>query len=339
MASTVSPEEALLRLRIPIARVKDSKVELGRGSYGKVHEIEFDGKICASKEVHRWMLELPMDELRRVKNDFLRECHIWSMLRHPNVVQFLGIYYPSGDESGPPVMLMEKMQESLRSLVDKHKNIPLLVKVSILYDATLGLRYLHSQDPPIVHRDLSPNNILVSPFLEAKITDLGVAKTIKMGNNSKTMSATPGTAVFMPPEALGDRPLYGPSLDVFSFGGVMLHITTHEWPNPTSWSQIDPKTRKRINLTEVERRQQYIDMMSGGNAELKPLVISCLADDPDSRPTAADISEKIKLLKELYISHDMMDTLSWLTEIKQASLSKQPEVCLYVYYTLVLGSL
>jgi len=327
MASLVSPEEALLRLRIPIARVKDSGVELGRGSYGKVREVEFDGKVCASKEVHRWMLELPSpQDLRRVKNDFLRECHIWSMLRHPNVVQFLGIYYPTGDEFGPPVMIMEKMQESLTSLVEKHENIPLLVKVSILHDASLGLRYLHGQDPPIVHRDLSPNNILVSPYLEAKITDLGVAKTIKMGN-SKTMSATPGTAVFMPPEALGDKPVYDPSLDVFSFGGVMLHITTHQWPNPASWSQIDPKTRKPIHLTEVQRRQQYIDAMAGGNAELKPLVISCLADDPDSRPTATNISEKIKTLKELYITNEMMDPVSWLAEIKRASLPKESQVC------------
>ena len=322
-----NPEEALLRLRIPVARVKESGVELGRGSYGKVRGVEFDGKVCASKEVHQWMLELPSPEdLMRVKNDFLRECHIWSMLRHPNVVQFLGIYYPSGDESGPPVMLMERMQESLRSLVEKHDNIPLLVKVSILHDASLGLRYLHCQDTPIVHRDLSPNNILVSPYLEAKITDLGVAKTMKMGN-SKTMTATPGTAVFMPPEALGDRSVYGPSLDVFSFGGVMLHIATHQWPNPTSWSQIDPDTRKPIHLTEVQRRQQYIDVMTGGNAELKPLIISCLADDPDSRPTAADVSEKVKELKELYTTHDMMDSLSWLAEIRRTSQPKQSQVC------------
>jgi len=137
----------------------------------------------------------------------------------------------SGDESGLPVMLMERMQESLRSLVEKHQSIPPLVGVSILHDVSLGLRYLHGQDPPIVHRNLSPNNVLVSASLEAKITDLGGAKSIKI-ENSKTMSATPGTAVFMPPEALGDKPVYGPSLDVFSFGGVMLHVTTHKWPNP-----------------------------------------------------------------------------------------------------------
>ena len=105
-------------------------------------------------------LDASAEELKRVKNSVIRECYIWSMIRHPNVVQSLGIYYPSGDESGLPVMLMERMQESLRSLVEKHQSIPPLVGVSILHDVSLGLRYLHAgQDPPIVHRDLSPNGI------------------------------------------------------------------------------------------------------------------------------------------------------------------------------------
>ena len=84
-------------------------------------------------------------------------------------------------------MVMEKMQESVTSLVDKHDNIPLLVKLSILHDVSLGLRYLHGHNPPIVHRDLSPNNILVNRHLEAKITDLGVAKAMTMGPNSKML--------------------------------------------------------------------------------------------------------------------------------------------------------
>jgi len=133
MASFLAANEALRHLKIPISRVKPTGVELGRGSYGKVFEVEYDGKSCASKEVHRWMMELPSVEQQSKIKDFLRECHLWSTLRHPNVVQFLGIYYSSSEESGLPVMVMEKMQESVTSLVDKHDNIPLLVKLSILY--------------------------------------------------------------------------------------------------------------------------------------------------------------------------------------------------------------
>ena len=133
----------------------------------------------------------------------------------------IGVYYPAMDQYRLPVMVMEKMQHSLRGLVEKYDNIPLNVKFSILDEVCLGLRYLHSRNPPIVNRDLTPNNILLSYRLEAKITDLGVAKVMKT-DKQKTMTKLPGTPDFMPPEAQSIRPVYGPSLDVFSYGGVIL---------------------------------------------------------------------------------------------------------------------
>ena len=57
----------------------------------------------------------------------------------------------------------------------------------ILDEVCLGLRYLHSRNPPIIHRDITPNNILLGVHLEAKITDLGVAKVVK-SDNQKSMT-------------------------------------------------------------------------------------------------------------------------------------------------------
>ena len=71
----------------------------------------------------------------------------------------LGVYYPAMDQYRLPVMVMEKMQYSLRGLVEKYNNIPLSVKLSILDEVCLGLRYLSSRNPPLVRRDLTPNNI------------------------------------------------------------------------------------------------------------------------------------------------------------------------------------
>ena len=122
------------------------------------------------------------------------------------IVTSLGVYYPAMDQYRLPVMVMEKMQHSLRGLVEKYDNIPLNVKLSILDEVCLGLRYLHSRNPPIVHRDLTPNNILLGGHLEAKITDVGLAKVVK--RQSKTMTKLPGTPDFMPPEALSKRPVW-----------------------------------------------------------------------------------------------------------------------------------
>ena len=243
------------------------------------------------------------------------------------IVTSLGVYYPAMDQYRLPVMVMEKMQHSLRGLVENYANIPLNVKLSILDEVCLGLRYLHSRNPPIVHRDLTPNNVLLSYCLEAKITDLGVAKVVR-SDNQKTMTKLPGTPDFMPPdhEALSIRPVYGPSLDVFSYGGVILNVTTQLWPQPTDRTQLNPDTNVWEVVSEVNRRQQYLDRMSGGAAHLKPLVISCLKDNPNERPSLTQVSMTIKRAKDecsQKSSRDGMSPIVWWAEICS---EQQPQV-------------
>ena len=223
-----------------------------------------------------------------------------------------------------PVMVMEKMQHSLKSLVDKYENIPLNVKLSILNDVCLGLRYLHSRNPPIVHRDLTPNNILLSYHLEAKITDLGVAKVMQT-TDTKTMTKAPGTTDFMPPESLADRPVYGVPLDMFSYGGVILYTITQLWPQPSSWVKFDPDTGRRMVLSELERRQHYLDKMTGGAADLKPLVISCLDDNPKRCPPVAQVSMVVKRAKDVCSqrsSRDGMRPTAWWAEVSSQQQSQ-----------------
>ena len=237
----------------------------------------------------------------------------------------LGVYYPAMNQYSLPVMVMEKMQQSLRNLMDKYSNIPLNVKLSILDEVCLGLRYLHSRNPPIVHRDLTPNNILLSNYLEAKITDLGVAKVMQT-TDAKTMTKALGTTDFMPPESLTDRPVYGVQLDIFSYGGVILYTITQLWPQPSSWIQFDPDTGKSIYLSELQRRQCYLDKMNGDAADLKPLVTSCLDNNPKNRPPVVQVSMTIKKAKDVCSqksSRDGMSPIEWWIE---ASSEKQLQV-------------
>ena len=227
------------------------------------------------------------------------------------------------DQYRLPVMVMEKMECSLRDLVENYDNIPLNVKLSILYEVSLGLRYLHSRNPPIVHRDLTPNNVLLGGHLEAKITDLGVAKIVKT-DNQKTMTRLPGTPDYMPPEALSVRPVYGPSLDVFSYGGVILNVITQLWPQPTDMVQLNPDTGKRELVSEVTRRQYYLDKMTGDAADLKPLVMSCLDDNPKYRPTVAQVSMTIKRAKDICSeksNYDGMNPIVWWAEVSCKQVS------------------
>jgi len=282
--------------------IQVTDVELGVGAYGRVFEVEYAGLACAAKEIHPIFFRVARrEELERIKAIFLYECQIWSTLRHPNIVQFIGVHYPAGDQSGLPIMVMEKMLCSLRSLVERHDDVkifPSHQKLSILHDISLGLWYLHIQDPPIVHRDLTPNNILLGSHLEAKITDLGVAKVIKNTDSGRKLTKAPGTPHFMPPEALDDNPVYDTSLDIFSYGAVSLYVTIQLWPEPKARERFNPTTGRREVVSEVERRKVYLDKMTTFEigAKLKPLVLSCLDDDAAQRPKVAEIS---KLLKEL----------------------------------------
>ena len=183
-------------------------------------------------------------------------------------------------------------------------NITMGIKLSILHDVSLGLSYLHGRRPAIIHRDLSPNNVLLTSQLVAKIGDLGTAKMIKADSKQtrSRLTTAPGTLHFMPPEALDEEdPIYGTPVDVFSFGGITLHLFSEEWPTPSGQKKKDPKTKKMISHTEGERRQQYLDTMTMEAAVLKEMVMRCLDDDPDQRPPIQEVSHTITSIKVIIL--------------------------------------
>ena len=271
------------------------KPDLGKGAYGRVFAVNHCNLICAAKEIHPALVESTVipEQRNAFTEGFIRECLNNIKLRHPNIVQFMGVHYTK--ESVIPIMIMELMDMSLTSYIQKSKKIDMAIKFSILHDVSLGLNYLHLQKPAVVHRDMSPNNILLkNDSLVAKIGDLGVAKAIDAGNKNITkLTKAPGAIDFMPPETLEDNPLYGTPVDVFSFAGIFLFVFCEQWPSPASPKLRDSKTNQLIALSEVERRRQYLVKMKGKVAGFKQLVVSCLDDNPDGRPTMEEVTKLI----------------------------------------------
>ena len=305
-----------------------NRKELGRGAYGKVYAVSYCEMICAAKEIHSILLEGQGEsDLRRIIEAFLRECHQCSISRHPNIIQFLGVHYPKVDGSKGvqlPVMVMEMMVDSLSSFVEKYQNIPANIKFGVVHDVSLGLCYLHNHDPPIVHHDLSPNNILLTEHLMAKISDLGVAKVIRADSRGK-MTKVPGTVDFMPPECFKTNPIYGTPMDVFSFAGIVLHTFNQQWPTPSEQVQFDPQTRKRVALSEVERRQQYLDKLGGDGEALRSLVEECLDDDPVVRPTIATICRRIQSSRDNYLKEPPQSFMTLLQKIEQLNCKMEQQ--------------
>ena len=236
----------------------------------------------------------------------------------------IGIYYPAKDRFKLPVIVMEKMQFSLRGLLEKCSDLPMNKLAVILNDICLGLQYLHTRTPPIVHRDLTPNNILLCCHHRAKITDLGLARTLQ-ATDAKTLTKAPGTLDFMPPECLPDAPAYGLALDIFSFGGVILFITTQQWPRPAPWLSFDPKSGEKLMLnSELERRQQYLDIMAEAYTDLKPLVVSCLDDNPKNRPTVAKILTEMKILMKKHCNKNYIDINDFRSQLQEEEKQMEP---------------
>ena len=288
-----------------------SKFELGRGAYGRVLKARYNGSVRAVKEIHSILIysyTMETEERRRLLDGFQRECDNCKNLNHPNIVDFIEKYHPPTKIF--PVLIMELMDENLTTYVTANRagdkpNIIFKIRLSILHDVAEGLGYLHSRDPPVIHRDLSPNNILLKymPILPvAKISDLGVAKIINASGvvdklSKKYQTRVPGTLDFMPPEAFSDSPKYDISLDVFSYGGIILHTVNGQWPRPAALTKPDPVTCRPKALTEVERRQEYLDMMTGEATVLRPLVEACLDNNPRKRGSIIELSRTIKALK------------------------------------------
>ena len=290
--------------------------ELGRGAYGRVYKVKYCELMCAAKEIHSILIEgVNKDERAHIVRSFFKECHQCSQLRHPNIIQFMGVYYPSQNDSAAtsqlPVMVMEMMSNSLTKFVENCK-IPDHTKFSIVHDVSLGLCYLHGQDQPIVHRDLSPNNVLLTAHHVAKISDLGVARVIKADSRrtQSNLTKVPGTVDFMPPEATMSPPDYGTPMDVFSFAGIVLHTFNQCWPTPERERRFDSETRTMVGLLETERRQKHLKKMTGAGIALKPLVEQCLDCDPARRPIITSVCETIRSIKGTHAEKPIQDAIT-----------------------------
>ena len=301
--------------------------QIGRGANGRILEAKWEGTVVAVKEIHSiFMNEVSDLEFQSFKRSFLRECEQSSRLRHPNIVRFFGIYHPPG--ARVPSLVMERLHCSLTSLLENNPVVPIGTKILIIKDVALGLRYLHTRNPPIIHRDLSSNNVLLSKGMEGKIGDLGTARLVDPRRQSR-MTKAPGTVDFMPPEALEDvtNIHYGKELDVFSFGCVMLHTLSHQWPTPSQAVIINPETGLVTGgRTEVERRSQYFERIDRSRSDvLIPLIESCLSNLPKNRPSIVRVCDQLEgqLVDREWPSSNELTVSALQQEIQQKDVELQ----------------
>ncbi len=300
----------------------DSKPKIiGRGSYAEVLELRFHGLKCAGKRFYKILY----DETRpsAILESISRECKLLATMRHPHIVQFLGVYM-----SNLPVLVMEYLHTTLNECIEKYHILPETVAYTILEDIALALCYLHSK--VTAHRDLSSNNILLTADMHAKISDLGMAKICDITPKQKTMTTKPGALYCMPPEALIDSPTYTVEIDIFSYGVLAMEIFCGESPVPTSEFEEDStcsRDHRFRKLTEIARRQKYMDVINP-NHPIVGLIEQCL-DEADNRPKADEVracvrQEKAKLKIDCYAKIEMLqETLCQKKKIEKLTNEQQ----------------
>ena len=282
LCSTVLPIMSLSKhLKTKPSSLKISKV-ISRGGNGSVYEGEFEGRPVAVKKIHGVLLEGVRDgQGDAVLTAFGSECIRLESISHPLIVGFEGAFYDQ--HSSEPLLVMERMNQDLRDLLNAQKGkLTYRRQFQLCLDVAKGLHFLHTRDPPLVHRDLSAKNILLDKSGRAKIGDLGQSK-LKTAAYFQTKQ--PGALVYMPPEALAAKPRYDEKIDIFSFGVLMLEIATLQEPSPGL-----------LNIggsEEKDRRQEDLGCLADDHP-LKPLILKCLNNTPSQRPDAATVLEELE---------------------------------------------
>ena len=300
---------------------ENEQEKIGSGAYGTITKIKYCGTPCAAKEIHPVLLPEVVRSSTAgavstsdydtgkdvvdcvILENFLAEIKMLSEIRHPNFVQFIGVYFR---ESSPfPVLVMEHMFTSLAQCLKLHKSdkqkFPPQIRLLILQDVARAVAYLHSRNPPIVHRDLTVNNVLLTSNMSAKVADLGVAKIVDISYMS---TICPGAMVYMAPETLKKHPQYGIEIDVYSYGVLGFHTFTGSWPLHHGVRKDDGSV-----LTDLERC--HADLIDENHVFLKETFASCLHFDPQLRLKASEIRDKITevVRRHKVQEHNFLDIL------------------------------
>ncbi|KAL9248033.1 hypothetical protein vseg_021398 [Gypsophila vaccaria] len=204
------------------------------GRYGRYDEILGKG---ASKTVYRAFDEYEGIEVawNQVKlYDFLQnpedlerlycEIHLLKTLKHENIMK---LYTSWVDTAKRNINFVTEMFTSgtLRQYRLKHKKVNIRAVKRWCRQILKGLVYLHSHDPPVIHRDLKCDNIFVNGnHGEVKIGDLGLAAILRKSHAAHCV----GTPEFMAPEVYEEE--YNELVDIYSFGMCMLEMITFEYP-------------------------------------------------------------------------------------------------------------
>lgn len=262
----------------------EGAILIGEGAFGEVYMVKWRGTEIAAKTIRSSIASNP-----RVRSDFMKELALWQKLRHPNIVQFLGVL----KQSDRLIFLTEYLRNgSLFDILRKRGRLDPRTAVAYALDIARGMNYLHQHKPhAIIHRDLTPRNVLQDESGHLKVTDFGLSK-IALAKDAEgyKMTGRTGSYRYMAPEVYR-RESYGKSVDVFSFAMIIYEMF---YGGPS---------HKALTPEQVADRRAYEDHRPPLSSYVHPesvraLLRECWHKNPDCRPTFEEIILQLEQIQE-----------------------------------------
>ena len=283
-------------------------------------ELDYLGLKCVGKKIHQ-ALFMQGDTTAKVRQ-LKEQCQLLSQLRHPNIAMFFGLFFQQ-----TPVLVAEYVPYTLASCMEQYGKLSTEIAYSVLHDVALGLSYLHNRTPAVVHGDLNATTVLLSPYMTAKISYLGVSKILRLTQaNLVSVAQTSGTSVYLAPEITSSTGLlFTPSIDTYSFGILMVHMFANKQPS-TSDYELPPTPGAESETSALIERV-------GKDHPTMGTILKCTSKNPEERPHVDRVVETLAIMASEYPSqhahrlelhmHITSPDLSSISETEESADTKE----------------
>jgi serine/threonine protein kinase len=272
--------------------------DVGGGGYGKVYRgILPSGQLIAIKRAQQGSLQGGLE--------FKTEIELLSRVHHKNVVRLLGFCFDRSEQ----MLVYEYIPNgSLRDSLSGKSGIRLdwARRLRIALGSGKGIAYLHElADPPIIHRDIKSNNILLDENLTAKVADFGLSKLVGDPEKTHVTTQVKGTMGYLDPEYYMTNQLTEKS-DVYGYGVVMLELLTGKSPIERGKyvvREVKTKMNKSRSLYDLQELLDTAIIASSSNLKgfekYVDLALRCVEEEGVSRPSMGEVVKEIENIMQL----------------------------------------
>lgn len=284
---------------------------IGEGTFGRVWNAKWKSSTVAVKEFVFAQAAVAGNSSmqREIVDEIIGEAGMMAMLRHPNVLQLFGCCLTS-----QAIWIVSELCSlgSLRQVLnDENRDLPITLRLQLALHVAEGMAYLHTQETPIIHRDLKSHNIFIHEttvmkyknrekikitdgdpenphsLIVAKIGDWGSARAAHAG--SRTMTHGVGTACWLAPEVI-KHARSSKASDIYSFGIVLWELATRE------------EVYKGLETMQIIARvaNDYLRPPVPQDCAWRDMMVRCWDDIPSARTNFSIIALELNRLLSKY---------------------------------------